>query len=659
MNIVCVHSRSMTAASAVWDRVARPKPMVATARPKAEATASAARCGTLRANVRMAKKKPAWTAGVRAIVAVIARAHNDRRDALPRCGVRARAAGRRAFQRKARTATAKDASRAARLVRASRAVPGCASSNSAFQRSSSAWTRGGSGLARMSTTMRPASTWCRPTNHMGGLAAAGRASAADRARRRAAPPNQPGISRSVGASTTISSACSRVETAGHQAPRTARHTSRSARTAQKPNAPAAPQAIACARISCSPPAALTGNWATTAMACSTLDGPFSASRTAPARAPIAASFAETIVARGIGSGPRIASSRTSRARPSQATTATRANRIIDRLTNRSASSMAATAFMAGIGNGVMMNRAPLSTDTKALIESSEASPSEAPRCASASGDSRSLSNSREMKCRVSSRHGVTAAATGEAAPAAGAGLSMRRHHVRDRSRRALGILVADQLGEDVLERAVRPQRAQGGHRVVGDDLAAAQHDDAAAHLLHGLEHVRAVDDGLAAFGEDADQVTHHQRGGDVEPRFGLVEDHDVGVVQERAGDQHLLAHPLRIAADRLLRGIAEAEQIEQRGDPLVEHAGRQLAQAADQLEMLAAGEERIQVRLLGDVAEAPPEGHEIGRDEPALEEDVAVGRLDQPRQHLHRRALAGPVRAEIAEHFARPDDEAD
>jgi hypothetical protein len=81
-------------------------------------------------------------------------------------------------------------------------------------------------------------------------------------------------------------------------------------------------------------------------------------------------------------------------------------------------------------------------------------------------------------------------------------------------------------------------------------------------------------------------------------------------------------------------------EIEQRGDPLVEEAGGQLAQAADQLEVLAAREEGIQVRLLGDVTEAAPEGHEIGRDEPALEEDVALGRLDEPGQHLHRRALA-------------------
>ncbi len=105
--------------------------MVATARPNAEATASAARCGTLRPSVRSAKKKPAWTAGVRATVTVTIWTQRDRRVGPPRCGVRARAAGRRAFHRKAATATANDATRAASAVRASGAAPGCARSKSA------------------------------------------------------------------------------------------------------------------------------------------------------------------------------------------------------------------------------------------------------------------------------------------------------------------------------------------------------------------------------------------------------------------------------------------------------------------------------------------------------------------------------------------------
>ena len=72
----------------------------------------------------------------------------DRRGTPPRCGVRARAAGLRAFHRKAATATANDATRAASAVRASGAAPGCARLKSAADRSSTAWTRVGSAFGR-------------------------------------------------------------------------------------------------------------------------------------------------------------------------------------------------------------------------------------------------------------------------------------------------------------------------------------------------------------------------------------------------------------------------------------------------------------------------------------------------------------------------------
>ena len=144
-----------------------------------------------------------------------------------------------------------------------------------------------------------------------------------------------------------------------------------------------------------------------------------------------------------------------------------------------------------------------------------------------------------------------------------------------------------------------------------------QDDDAAADLLDHFEDVRAVDHRLAARGEDADQVAQHHRRGDIETRFGLVEDDDVGIVQQRAGDQHLLAHPLRVAADRLERRVAEAEEIEQCVDPAIEDGLVHFAQAPDELEVLAAREERVEVRLLRHVAQAPAEGHQIGRHWPA------------------------------------------
>lgn len=90
-----------------------------------------------------------------------------------------------------------------------------------------------------------------------------------------------------------------------------------------------------------------------------------------------------------------------------------------------------------------------------------------------------------------------------------------------------------------------------------------------------------------------------------------------------------------------------------------QRAARHTAQAAAQLQILAAGEVRIKVRLLGDVADAPLEGGEIVVHAAALVEDPALGGLDEAGEHFHRGALPRPVRTQVPEDLARSDGEAD
>ena len=77
------------------------------------------------------------------------------------------------------------------------------------------------------------------------------------------------------------------------------------------------------------------------------------------------------------------------------------------------------------------------------------------------------------------------------------------------------------------------------------------------------------------------------------------------------------------------------------------------------MQVLAAGKVRIEVRLLGHVADLPLEGSEIVVDAAALIEDLALGRLDQAGEHFHGGALRRAVGAQVAENLARPDGEAD
>ena len=226
------------------------------------------------------------------------------------------------------------------------------------------------------------------------------------------------------------------------------------------------------------------------------------------------------------------------------------------------------------------------------------------------------------------------------------------HGVHDAIRHVGAIVHLGQLCEDAFERGLAHQFAKAFDRVVGHHLAAAQDQDGGTDLLDHLEHVGTVQDDFAAAGQRAQQSAQHERGGDVQAGEGLVEDEDFGIVQQRGGEENLLAHALGVRRQRRVAVVPEREGAEEFVHLGFEDAARHAAQPAHQLEILAAGEVRVEVGLLRHVADAPLEGGEILVHAASAVEDLTFGRLDQPGQHLHRGALAGSVGPEVAEDFA-------
>src|SRR6188768_3978020 len=94
------------------------------------------------------------------------------------------------------------------------------------------------------------------------------------------------------------------------------------------------------------------------------------------------------------------------------------------------------------------------------------------------------------------------------------------------------------------------------------------------------------------------QSNHRRR--HVEAGFGFIEDDHVRVVQQRRGNDDLLAHAFRIRGDALIRCTAEIEQLQEAVDLAVEQRLGQFAEAADEFQVLAAGEKWIEIRLFGD-----------------------------------------------------------
>ena len=129
-------------------------------------------------------------------------------------------------------------------------------------------------------------------------------------------------------------------------------------------------------------------------------------------------------------------------------------------------------------------------------------------------------------------------------------------------------------------------------------------------------------------------------------------------MQQRRDDQHLLPHALRVGADRLLRGVGHAEQLEERAHLPLHRRRRQLAQPAEQPQLLARREERVERRLLRHVAEPAPVLDRVVRDVPAVEDHGSARWLHEAGEHPPGRRLSRAIRAEIADHLSRPHDEA-
>ena len=180
---------------------------------------------------------------------------------------------------------------------------------------------------------------------------------------------------------------------------------------------------------------------------------------------------------------------------------------------------------------------------------------------------RSLSTSPGRKCRVSRR-------------------SITRHsriELDQVPRRARRVDVAHELLEDRFEGSLRERAAKLLHRVVRDHVPVVQHEHARTGLLDRIELVRAIHHGLAGRRERLEEVAEDQRRRRVEPRHRLVEDEQRGIVEQGRRDQDFLPHALRVRRERGLRLCLEAEEFQQRGDPLAADARVQVVEIGDEL----------------------------------------------------------------------------
>ena len=171
-------------------------------------------------------------------------------------------------------------------------------------------------------------------------------------------------------------------------------------------------------------------------------------------------------------------------------------------------------------------------------------------------------------------------------------------------------------------RSISADAARRGQPPLGDDR------DPAAQRLGVGEDVRAEEDRPPLVAQLEDQRAHVAAAERIEARHRLVEEHHLGIVEQRLGEADALQHPLRELAQLQPALGADAEAIEQRGrrasadrPPLIAEQPREVVQ------QLLGGEVVVEVGILRQVADAPARRRRSPTGRPRISARPAVGKI--------------------------------
>ena len=220
---------------------------------------------------------------------------------------------------------------------------------------------------------------------------------------------------------------------------------------------------------------------------------------------------------------------------------------------------------------------------------------------------------------------------------------MRRRHA------GLGVhfLLGDEVEEDFLERRLAADAAaQFGERAFGDEPAVIDDADAFGHAFGHFENVGGHDDGDALLDLFEQHLLDLPGGAGIEAGQRFVENDELGIVHERAGEGDLLQHALGEAAAALVRVRGEAEPADQFGGAGLRLARIDLPEAGDEFEILVWGQAVVDHRLVGDPGDDRLGLQRILAGVDAEHRDGAGFGLQQAGDHAEDGGLAGAVGAE-------------
>jgi hypothetical protein len=180
----------------------------------------------------------------------------------------------------------------------------------------------------------------------------------------------------------------------------------------------------------------------------------------------------------------------------------------------------------------------------------------------------------------------------------------------------------------------------------GDDRAVVDDDDLVGEPVGLLEVLRRQQQCGAAVDEQVEHAPQLVACAWVEAGGRLVEEEHGRVGHERRGEVEPAAHAARVLLGEAVAGVAERELLEQLVGAALGRLAPEVVQLADHHEVLAAGEQAVDGRVLRGEADAAADLLGLGHDVVARDPRAAlVGRAERGEDADGGR-LAGSVRAE-------------
>ena len=145
----------------------------------------------------------------------------------------------------------------------------------------------------------------------------------------------------------------------------------------------------------------------------------------------------------------------------------------------------------------------------------------------------------------------------------------------------------------------------------------------------------------------------------VEARGGLVQHQQARLVHQRAGQHQALGHAAGVVVDLVVLAPGQAEPRHELQGALAPLAAAGPEVRGVEGQVLQRGERAVQVAALRHDGDARLDRDRVAHDVDAVHQHAPRGRPHAGGDDPDGRGLAGPVRAEQAEHLGRPHGEVD